>query len=104
RHAVIYGTPLKLWGEYPVFLDEDGEHIIHGVTCEIDSWEEAMRLDAYETEMYLTTGCLVYFDDGTQTCGLVYYWVGDRAFLTDGTFDLKDYLLKKREGGIYNSK
>ncbi|OJJ42587.1 hypothetical protein ASPZODRAFT_137202 [Penicilliopsis zonata CBS 506.65] len=94
RPATTVGPRLKLWGEYPARPKGSGNEVIRGVACMIESQEEADRLAAYETEMYAVKGCPIYFDDGEDSGGLTFYWVGDESLLREGTFDLKDWLLR----------
>lgn len=70
--------------------------MIQGVACEIQSQQEADRLAACETGMYATKGCPIYFDDGEDAGGLVIYWAKNESLLTEGAFDLRDWLLRKR--------
>lgn len=38
----------------------------------------------YEPEMYAVKGCPMYFGDGEDAGGLVFYWVGVESLLTEG--------------------
>lgn len=104
RPAVTWGPRLKLWGEYPALVSGPKKEIICGVACEIQSQQEADRLAAYETDMYRVQGCPIYFDDGEDAGGRIFRFVGDESLLTEGIFDMKDWLLRKREYEIQTER
>ena len=96
--AKIVGYSCKLWGPYPALVDNPTGAVVYGVAYEVQSSEEAERLQAYETDSYMPNGCLIKFKDGSQVLGTVFKWNGDESSLREGTFDLKDWQMKKLEG------
>ena len=59
--------------------------------------KEADRLEAYETSMYRADRCTIYFEDGSQAAGVTFVWDSDPSLLKEGTFDLKDRLMQRKD-------
>lgn len=95
--AKIVGYACKLWGPYPALVDKTPGAIVYGVAYEVQSSEDAERLQFYETDNYSPNACLIKFKDGSEVIGKVFKWVGDKSLLKDGNFDLKDWQMKKLE-------
>lgn len=95
--AVILGHKIKLWGQYPAFIDGPPDQTIHGVAYKVQTQKEADRLAAYETEMYKKKGCCIHFKNGwlsgSVAPGLTFAWNADESLLKEGSFDLKDRLM-----------
>ena len=88
---------MKLWGQYPALVNENTGQRISGRAYRVMSKTEADRLAAYETSMYRTSGCTIYFEDGSQASGVTFVWDSDLSLLREGTFDLKDLLMQRKE-------
>lgn len=101
--AFITGYSMKLWGQYPALVNEATDQRIPGLACNVTSKTEADRLAAYETSMYRTSECTIYFENGSKTAGVTFVWDSDLSLLREGTFDLKDWLLQKKEDSIMAS-
>ncbi|KAK2804150.1 hypothetical protein FQN50_006692 [Emmonsiellopsis sp. PD_5] len=126
RPARIVGPwQCKLWGDYPALIRvaspspssssspspslTDGDNgngngsgnVIHGMAYEVRSRKERDRLMAHETSAYSLRDCVVEFEDGSGMCvlGKTFVWDGDERVLRDGRFDMRDWLLKRREMG-----
>lgn len=72
--------------------------IVQGVAYEVQSSEEAERLQAYETDNYVARGCSIRFEDGRQVLEKVFKWNGEESLLKEGTFALKDWQMERLEG------
>lgn len=95
--AFITGYSMKLWGQYPALVNEATDQRISGRAYHVTSKTEADRLAAYETSMYRTSGCTIYFEDGSQAAGVTFVWDSDPSLLREGTFDLRDWLMQRKE-------
>ena len=95
--AFITGYSMKLWGQYPALVDEDTDQRIAGRAYRVTSKKEADRLAVYETSMYRVDRCTIYFEDGSQAAGVTFIWDLDSSLLKEGTFDLKDWLMQRKE-------
>jgi hypothetical protein len=93
-----------LWGEYPALVEGPLEQTVHGVVCKIESAKEVGRLVSYETDVYRVDGCTVWFDDGSSSYAKTFVWSGDVSLLREGSFDLKDWVLERREIEIMEGK
>ncbi|RFU27666.1 hypothetical protein B7463_g8673, partial [Scytalidium lignicola] len=82
-----------LWGEYPALVDGELGEQVHGMAYEVQTTEEAKRLEYYETEKYEVAQCVIKFEDGTEAVGKTFKWADDQADLKEGHFDLKDWKL-----------
>lgn len=103
RPAKIIGYTTKLCGVYPALIDGAPGDIVHGVACEIRSPTGVERLSAYETGMYRIEACRIYFEDvagdgdGSTVMGKTFAWNADKGLLREGRFDLKDWVMRRRE-------
>jgi gamma-glutamylcyclotransferase (GGCT)/AIG2-like uncharacterized protein YtfP len=97
KAAKLVGYSCKLWGPYPALVDGPPGAIVRGVTYEVESPEEKKRLEEYETDQYRTSACLIEFETGEQILGRVFKWNGDNSLLREGSFDLKDWQMKRLE-------
>lgn len=95
--AYITGYSIKLWGEYPAIVDEILDQSIRRVVYRVRSRAEEDRLAAYETDMYRVKVCIVHLADGPRAAGVTFVSNGDPSSLKEGRFDLKDWVMKKRE-------
>ena len=95
--AKIVGYSCKLWGPYPALVDGPPGAIVYGMAYEVQSSEEADRLQAYETDNYRPRGCRIKFQDGREFSGRVFRWSADSSILKEGVFDLKDWQMKNLE-------
>lgn len=101
--AMLFRYHMKLWGDCPaIFVGPDSNEVIHGMAYKVRSQKEEDSLAAYETDMYRVRGCTMTFNDGSQTPGRTFVWNAEIELLREGSFDLKDWLLKKRELEILN--
>ena len=91
-----------LWGPYPALIDAPGKDV-HGVVYEVQSPEEKRCLQEYETDHYREARCLIKLEDGTKEIGRTFKWNEDFSLLRKGSFDLKDWLLEKKEQPAYYS-
>jgi gamma-glutamylcyclotransferase (GGCT)/AIG2-like uncharacterized protein YtfP len=98
--AQIVGWSCKLWGDYPALLVGPSGNVIHGMVYEVKSPKEQDRLIRYETSAYQIQKCFIEFEDGTSVVGKTFTWNADMQLLREGTFDLKDWLLKQKEFSI----
>ena len=71
--------------------------IVYGMAYEVQSSEEADRLQAYETDNYSPSGCTIKFHDGTEVGGKVFRLDASESELKEGVFDLKDRQMKNLE-------
>lgn len=95
--AKIVGFSCKLWGPYPAVVDGPTGAIVHGMAYEVQSVEEADRLQAYETDNYAPMGCMIKLQDGRKVGGKVFKWMADKALLRGGSYDLKDWQMRNLE-------
>ena len=95
--AFITGYSMKLWGQYPALVNEATDQRISGRAYRVTSKTEADRLAAYETSMYRVDRCTIYFEDGSQAAGVTFVWDSDPSLLREGTFDLRDWLMQRKE-------
>ena len=56
-------------------------------------------LEAYKTDHYATTACMIGFEDGRKILGQKFAWAHDQGLLKEGTFDLKDLQMENAENG-----
>ncbi len=95
--AKIVGYSCKLWGPYPALVDEPPGAIVYGMAYEVQSSDEADRLQTYETDNYRPKGCTIKLQDGREVGGKVFKWRADKSLLKEGAFDLKDWQMKNLE-------
>lgn len=57
---------------------------------------------AYETDAYRVERCVIQFGNGSKAAGLTFVWNGDTSVLKEGMFDLKDWVMKKKEFSIWH--
>lgn len=95
--AKIVGYSCKLWGPYPAVMDGPTGAIVHGMAYEVQSSEEADRLQVYETDNYVPRGCMIKLQDGRNIGGKIFKWRADKALLKEGSFDLKDWQMRNLE-------
>ncbi|KAI9682150.1 MAG: hypothetical protein M1817_000204 [Caeruleum heppii] len=93
--AEITGYKLMLWGQYPAILVNPGRDKVYGMAYEVQSHEEERRLEAYETDRYRNSGCLLELQDGRAVRGRAFRWAGDADELKEGSFNLKDWQMNK---------
>lgn len=67
---------------------------MHGMAYEVQSSEEADRLQVYETDNYGPWACMIKLRDGRNVGGKVFKWRVDKALLKEGSFDLKDWQMR----------
>ncbi|KAL6915145.1 hypothetical protein ACHAPO_010320 [Fusarium lateritium] len=95
RSAKIEGYSRKLWGQYPAIQDgPQGAEVSGRVYCVL-SVADAKRLAEYETNSYKTEPCLIQYMDGkepSEDYGYVFMFVGNPGDLSDGEFDLEQWL------------
>jgi gamma-glutamylcyclotransferase (GGCT)/AIG2-like uncharacterized protein YtfP len=96
--ASIKGWQCKMSGEYPALVL--GSDYVRGMAYEVRSPRERDRLTLYETDAYKLQNCLIEFEHGRSVQGKTFVWNGDTGLLRQGTFDLKDWLLKQKEFSI----
>ncbi|CAJ2501524.1 Uu.00g043770.m01.CDS01 [Anthostomella pinea] len=97
RPARVIGYHLELWGQYPALVCGPTDAVVRGSAWEVPDEEAAGKLAAYETNNYDAVPCNVYessdSDDGEQRVpGFTFVFCGDRADLTEGSFDLDVWL------------
>lgn len=95
--AKIVGWRCKMWGEYPALVRGSTTDIVHGVAYEVQTITERERLIAYETNAYKLQECRLELQNGSSIMGKMFVWDGDSEFLREGSFDLKDWMLKQKE-------
>lgn len=86
-----------MWGEYPALVESVPEDVVTGMSYRVCSLREREGLVDYETAAYRVQGCRIRFEDGRCTFGKTFVWDGDDEGLREGKFDLRDWLLKKKE-------
>ncbi len=84
--AKIEGYSCKLWGPYPAVVDRPTGAIVHGMAYEVQSSEEADRLQVYETDNYGPWACMIKLQDGRNVGGKVFKWRVDKALHEGGEF------------------
>ena len=67
--AKVIGYSYMLWGPYPALLNGPPGKTVYGMAYEIQSREEADKLQAYETDNYRAQSCLIDLDDGRRVQG-----------------------------------
>jgi gamma-glutamylcyclotransferase (GGCT)/AIG2-like uncharacterized protein YtfP len=97
--ASINGWQCQMWGEYPALV-LGSDYTVRGMAYEVRSPRERDRLTSYETDAYKLQNCLIEFELGRSVRGRTFVWNGDTGLLRQGTFDLKDWLLKQKEFSI----
>lgn len=82
--------------------DNAASEMVSGVAYLVTRKWEVERLAAYETEMYRREGCWIWFGDGYGEAmeGVTFVWDGERSLLREGRFDLKEWLMRRKEGGL----
>lgn len=70
---------------------------MHGVACEIQKITERDRLIKYETTAYRIEDCWIKLERGSSVRGKIFVWDGDLKSLREGSFDLKDWILKQQD-------
>lgn len=95
--AKIVGYSCKLWGPYPALVDGPTGAIVDGMAYEVQSSQEAERLQVYESDNYDPRGCMITFQDGRKVGGKVFKWSENKALLKEGSFDLKDWQMRNLE-------
>ncbi len=93
----VIGYSCMLWSSYPALLPGFPGKTVYGMAYEIQSREEAEKLQAYETDNYRAESCLIDLNDGRQVRGKTFVWGADTALLKEGVFDLKDWQMKNLE-------
>ena len=83
--------------EYPALVESAPEDVVTGMAYRVCSLREREWLVQYETAAYRVQGCRIWFEDGGCTDGRTFVWDGDGEGLREGRFDLRDWLLKKKE-------
>ena len=106
--ATIFGWRMKMCSSaYPALVPGSPTDTVHGVACIIRSMKEADKLAEYETDMYRIESCEIHLDgddDGSKVekvNGRIFVWNADESLLNEGSFDLRDWVLKRRELDIY---
>lgn len=99
RPAQIVNFVTKLWGPYPAVVDGPTGSTVQGMAYEVQSSEEAERLQFYETEVYEPRACLIRLldQDGRKVAGKVFVWCANKGLLSEGKFDLKDWQMRRLE-------
>lgn len=99
--AKLAGWICKMWGEYPALVTAPSENSsnqsVHGVACEIQTIMERDRLIKYETAAYRLEDCWIELERGSSVRGKTFIWDGNLESLCEGTFDLKDWILKQQD-------
>ncbi|KAI9671971.1 MAG: hypothetical protein M1817_002298 [Caeruleum heppii] len=89
---------IKLWGPYPALLIDFAEYedaeapIVYGMAYQVQSFEEEEWLKEHETNHYRSEYCRIHLEDGKEVPGRTFVWNADEAILTEGTFDLPQFL------------
>lgn len=100
RSAYMVGYKCKLWGEYPALLDATGLKV-EGLVYHVQMVEHGEKLAEYETSNYNADPCHIRYTDGQKPeddYGHTFKFVGDEKDLSEGVFDLKAWLKKKKLG------
>jgi gamma-glutamylcyclotransferase (GGCT)/AIG2-like uncharacterized protein YtfP len=101
RPASITGYALKLWGQYPALVEpeEATDQSVSGAVYHVRTEEDARKLADYETSNYRPQLCSIRYTDGKEPTTAevyAYIFVGGLKKLSDGEFDLSEWL--KRVG------
>ena len=88
--AKVIGYQCMLWGPYPALVDGPSRVAVHGLAYEVQSAKEAELLQAYETNHYARTACIIYMNR-KRVLGRTFGWKGKKDDLKKGVFDLKDW-------------
>ncbi|KAI9038332.1 gamma-glutamylcyclotransferase family protein [Aspergillus affinis] len=99
RPAKIVGYECKLWGQYPALLDSTTHATVEGMVYRVQTEEDGQKLATYETRSYRAIPCRILYTDGkepAQEHGHTFQFVGNFHDLTDGEFDLKVWLRRKK--------
>ena len=96
--ARLVGWSCKMWGEYPALLAESTGNIAYGVPCEVQTTTDRERLMEYETNAYRLQECRIELGNRPSSVMVqTFVWDGDLETLREGSFDLKDWVLKQKE-------
>jgi hypothetical protein len=87
KPARVFGRKCKLWGLYPVLIDEFCKEAVHGVAYEVQSVDEKQKLMDYE-------GAQITLMMAHGFGGRTFRWNGDESCLTEGAFDLEGWKKK----------
>lgn len=94
RPAWIVGYRMRLWGQYPAVVNE-AQTVVRGTAFEVTTEGHAAKLAAYETSNYCPAPCYINtMEDGeeSQSDGYVFKFCGNPNDLSDGEFDLDQWL------------
>ncbi|OJJ33316.1 hypothetical protein ASPWEDRAFT_174726 [Aspergillus wentii DTO 134E9] len=91
--ARIVRYRLKLWGAYPALLDGSEDAVVIGMAYEVRSLSEQRYLEAYESDYYVNSPCVIELEGGKAVVGRTFKWAVDQSLLRDGAFDLRDWQL-----------
>lgn len=96
RPARITGYSLRLWGQYPALIEGERGQEVRGMAWKVEEKKHAERLGEYETRAYRPAPCVIYFtdidDEDANECGYSFKYCGNKMDLSDGKFDLEDWL------------
>lgn len=96
RPAYIKSYCTKLCGPYPALLNGPSGSIVRGMSYELDGQEKKAILAAYEeTGNYKEVSCVIVLDNGTEVRGKTLMWAGNMSALREGSFDLKDWQMRR---------
>lgn len=102
KPAQIIGFQVKMWGPYPALLLGEIGQVARGMACEIEGAKNKERLAIYETNNYDERRVLIDIDgeegpfDGSFL-GTAFEWVGNQDELKEGSFDVKDWQMRRVE-------
>lgn len=101
--AHLHGYHIKMWGRYPALVDGRALPKVPGMVFTVSEFQHIRDvgglLQHYEGPNYSPVQVLVELvgQEGTLVNAMTFKWTGDEKELTEGSFDLKDYQMRRFE-------
>lgn len=101
-HAAYMGKyPIKMWDKFPAIVGghDTPYQRVSGVVYKVTSKEEMDRLAKYMSHNYRLRGCRVHLEDApdTRVRGATFVCDEDPSLLSEGSFDLENWLERKNQ-------
>ncbi|KAL7626369.1 hypothetical protein AAE478_003141 [Parahypoxylon ruwenzoriense] len=98
RPASIKGWRSMMWGMYPALVPQEGS-VVNGKYWRCENAKMVEYLRQYETKAYTMAHCQIITVDGeVLDNGRVFVFRDGKSDLTEGSFDLKEFMEKGRPG------
>nr|POE77918.1 non-canonical non-ribosomal peptide synthetase fub8 [Quercus suber] len=94
RPAWIVGYRMRLWGQYAAVVN-GAQTVVRGTAFEVTTEDHAAKIAIYETSNYWPAPCYISTIEGgeeSQSDGYVFKFCGNSNDLSDGEFDLDQWL------------